>query len=76
MLRIAPLLYTRPQRGRDIFFHRLDQLMLTQSGRVFLHEDYLVTCLSRSQRVLGQYQNVRALVARSRNVDISAYYGA
>lgn len=50
--------------------------MLTQDRRVLLHEDYLVTFLSNSERTLNQYQDVQALVCRGLNTDIGPYGGA
>lgn len=47
--------------------------MLIQARRVFLHEDYLVTDLYRSERVLNQYPDVQALASRGLNIDIGSY---
>lgn len=50
--------------------------MLAQLRRVFLQEDYLVTRLYRSERVLDKYNDVHALSACGLNVDLGSYTGA
>lgn len=47
--------------------------MLTQDRRVFPHNDYMVTRLSSSERMVHQYQDVHALTSGGFNIDISSY---
>lgn len=40
--------------GHDVFLYRLDWKMLEKIHRVFAHEDYVITRLSRSDHIFGQ----------------------
>lgn len=59
-----------------IFPYRLNWQIATDVGRVFTHEDYLVTRVSRSDHSFGQYSDSHELVTRGLNVNVNTYPSA